>query len=183
MPGGTCSSPTRPIAGHLRRSRALHLRWNGWGGWDSHPGPAENESAYDIAGTDRATHNVLLCTPGLKIADAESCVPNGGYSRMGGRPTPVTDRGRPRKGTPSRRSGSMASRPGVTFVISPAPGARPRCDGFGQPIRRMASSMRFQKPSKSSFVATSALGERPKRLSKSTEVMPLVVVPCVSTVT
>jgi hypothetical protein len=53
----------------------------------------------------------------------------------------------------------------------------------GQPIRRMASSIRFQKPSKSSFVATSAFGSCPRRLSKSTEVMPLVVVPCVSTVT
>jgi hypothetical protein len=55
--------------------------------------------------------------------------------------------------------------------------------GVGQPIRRMASSIRFQKPSKSSVVATSAFGSIPKRLSKSTEVMPLVVVPCVSTVT
>lgn len=55
--------------------------------------------------------------------------------------------------------------------------------GFGQPIRRMAFSMRFQKPSKSSFVATSAFGWCPKRLSKSTEVIPLVMVPCVSTAT
>jgi hypothetical protein len=59
----------------------------------------------------------------------------------------------------------------------------PRGDGSGQPMRRMASSIRFQKPSKSSLVATSALGWRPNRLSKSTEVMPLVVVPCVSTMT
>jgi hypothetical protein len=44
----------------------------------------------------------------------------------------------------------------------------------GQPIRRMASSIRFQKPSKSSVVATSAFGLCPKRLPKSTEVMPLV---------
>src|ERR1700751_414265 len=42
-------------------------------------------------GTDSATHNAPLCTPGLKIADADTCDQIGGFARGLSR-RPMTDR-------------------------------------------------------------------------------------------